>query len=71
MASDSLLNEKHPERLLREYIHGYYNPTRTHQRISRQTPILADEPIKTVVADTVLQSEPILNRLYHRYKKVV
>jgi len=25
---------------------------------------------KTVVADTVLTGEPILNGLYHRYKKV-
>jgi transposase InsO family protein len=25
------LNEKHLERLLREYIDGYYNPARTHQ----------------------------------------
>ncbi|MDD4402884.1 MAG: integrase core domain-containing protein [Desulfitobacteriaceae bacterium] len=40
------LHEKHLHRLLREYIHGYYNRARTHQGINRQTPILADEPIK-------------------------
>ena len=64
------LHEKHLERLLREYIHGYYNPARTHQGINGQTPILSEEPVKTVVADTVLTGEPILNGLYHRYKKV-
>ena len=64
------LNEKHLHKLLREYIHGYYNPARTHQGIDRQTPILSAEPVKTVIADTVLESEPILNGLYHRYKKV-
>ena len=30
------LNEKHLHKLLREYIHGYYNPARTHQGINRQ-----------------------------------
>ena len=64
------LHEKHLERLLREYIHGYYNPARTHQGINGQTPILSEEPVKTVVADTVLTGEPILNGLYHRYKKI-
>ena len=64
------LHEKHLDQLLREYIHGYYNPARTHQGINCQTPILSEEPVKTVVADTVLTSEPILNGLYHRYKKV-
>jgi putative transposase len=64
------LNKKHLERLLREYIEGYYNTARTHQGINCQTPILSAEPVKTVVADTVLTGEPILNGLYHRYKKV-
>ena len=63
-------NKKHLERLLREYIGKYYNPTRTHQGINCQTPILSDKPVKTVAETTVLESEPILNGLYHRYKKV-
>jgi putative transposase len=65
-----LLNEKHLEKLLREYIEGYYNTARTHQGINCQTPILSAEPVKTVVVNTVLESQPILNGLYHRYKKV-
>jgi len=64
------LNERHLDRLLWEYIHGYYNPARTHQGINGQTPISSKEPVKTIVADTILISAPILNGLYHRYKKV-
>lgn len=63
-------NEKHLERLLGEYIGKYYNPARTHQGINRQTPILSEKLVRTVSAETVLESEPILNGLYHRYKKV-
>ena len=63
------LNEKHLEYLLREYIEKYYNPVRTHQGINCQTPILSEKPPETLVADTVLQSEPILGGLYHCYRK--
>ena len=63
------LNEKHLENLLREYIEKYYNPVRTHQGINCQTPILSEKPPETLVADTVLQSEPILGGLYHCYRK--
>ncbi len=63
-------NEKHLERLLGEYIGKYYNPARTHQGINCQTPILSAKPVKTFAKTIVLESEPILNGLYHRYKKV-
>jgi hypothetical protein len=64
------INEKHLKWLLGEFISKYYNPARTHQGINRQTPILSDKPAETISAKTVLKGEPVLNRLYHRYKKV-
>jgi len=64
------LHKKHLEQLLRKYIHRYYNPARTHQGINHQTPILVDESAKIVVVEAVLESSPILNGLYHQYKKV-
>lgn len=65
------LNEKHLAYLLREYIEKYYNPARTHQGINCRTPILAEKPPETSIADTVLESEPILGGLYHTYRKAV
>jgi transposase InsO family protein len=62
-------NQSHLERLLREYIHNYYNAVRTHQGIGCQTPIEKDAPPQTSVADTVLTSKPILGGLYSNYSK--
>jgi hypothetical protein len=64
------VNAKHLEWLLGEYIEKYYNPARTHQGINRQTPIPSVKPAETISAKTFLEGEPILNGLYHRYKKV-
>lgn len=63
-------NEEHLIFLLREYVHRYYNPARTHQGIERQTPILSENPPETSVAQTVLVSEQILSGLYHCYRKI-
>ena len=62
-------NEKHLEYLLREYIHKYYNPVRTHQGISRQTPIFSERSSRTSITEMSLASEPILGGLYHNYQK--
>jgi putative transposase len=62
-------DEKHLDRLLKEYIDHYYNPHRTHQGIGRQTPILSEEPPETLVFETGLTSKPILGGLYHTYRK--
>jgi hypothetical protein len=61
--------EEHLHCLLREYIHCYYNPSRTHQGIERQTPFLSETPMKTSIVATSLISEPILGGLYHNYRK--
>ena len=62
-------NEGHLGSLLGEYIDGYYNPSRTHQGIERQTPIISEDSVKTAIAETSLISEPILSGLYHNYRK--
>jgi putative transposase len=62
-------DEQHLGYLLKEYIHNYYNPHRTHQGIERQTPIASKEARKTTIAETTLVSEQILGGLYHNYRK--
>ena len=64
-------NQRNLEYLLKEHVHKYYNPVRTHQGIDCRTPILSDKPPITKASDTVLASAPILGGLYHSYKKVV
>ena len=63
------ISEKHLEHLLRGYIHDYYNPSRTHQGIGRQTPVSSSKLEKTSINDTSLISEPVLGGLYHNYYK--
>ena len=64
------VNEKHLNWLLKEYVEGYYNPHRTHQGIDGQTPIPSPQYPLTDVASTKLVVKPVLNGLYHTYKKV-
>ncbi len=63
------ISEKHLEHLLRGYIHDYYNPSRNHQGIRRQTPVSSSKLEKTSINDTSLISEPVLGGLYHNYYK--
>jgi transposase InsO family protein len=64
------VNEEHLHRLLKEYIDGYYNPHRTHQGIGGQTPIPSPAYMPTKAAETKLNATPVLNGLYHTYKKI-
>jgi transposase InsO family protein len=63
-------NEKHLEYLIREFLHQYYHPIRTHQGINCQTPIQSIKPTETFIENTHLVSKPILGGLYNDYKKV-
>ncbi|ABO51528.1 Integrase, catalytic region [Desulforamulus reducens MI-1] len=63
-------NEKHLHRLLREYIHEYYNTHRTHQGINGKTPIPLPTYLPTKASKTKLKATPVLGGLYHTYKKV-
>ncbi|PIC74202.1 integrase core domain-containing protein [Sporosarcina sp. P17b] len=62
------LNERHLYSLLREYI-SYYNNDRTHQGIDGKTPITSPTYLQTSAEETKLEAMPVLNGLYHTYKK--
>ncbi|WP_252989959.1 transposase [Sporosarcina newyorkensis] len=63
------LNERHLRGLLTEYIKSYYNTHRTHQGINGKTPIPSPSYLPTSAKDTVLEATPVLNGLFHTYKK--
>ena len=64
------LNQLHLRKLLHEYINDYYNTNRTHQGINGKTPVASPTYLPTSIAETKLESKPVLNGLYHTYKKV-
>jgi len=64
------INEAHLHRLLRNYIDNYYNTHRTHQGINCKTPIPLPTYPPTNISNTKLKATPVLNGLYHTYKKV-
>ncbi|MEV9640838.1 integrase core domain-containing protein [Mammaliicoccus sciuri] len=59
---------RHLRSLLREYIF-YYNNDRTHKGINGKTPIPSPVYLPTLAEDTKLKATPVLNGLYHTYKK--
>ena len=63
------LDQGHLERVLREYVDGYYNPHRTHQGIGCETPDASPRPAETMAAETRLESKRLLGGLYHTYTK--
>jgi putative transposase len=62
-------NQLHLHKLLHEYINDYYT-NRTHQGIEGKTPIASPVYLPTLAAETNLEATPVLNGLYHTYKKV-
>ncbi|BAQ09956.1 integrase catalytic subunit [Bacillus sp. OxB-1] len=56
--------------LLNEYINNYYNTDRTHQGIGGKTPIPSPDYLPTSAEEATLEATPVLNGLYHTYKKV-
>ena len=65
------LNGLHLQRLLQEYINNYYNVHRTHQGLGGQTPVSTPTYLSTAAEKTKLKATPVLNGLYHMYKKIV
>lgn len=63
------INERHLHTVLREYIQNYYNTDRTHQGIQGKTPIPSPVYLPTSAEETKLEATPLLNGLYHTYKK--
>ena len=64
------INEAHLHRVLKEYINDYYNTHRTHQGIDCKTPMPLPKYLPTNINNSRLKSKPVLNGLYHTYKKV-
>ncbi len=64
------LNEKHLDKLLKEYVDNYYNTNRTHQGINCQTPIKRPKYIPIDAKNIKIKATPVLNGLYHTYNRV-
>lgn len=56
--------------LLHDYIHNYYNSNRTHQGIHGQTPIPTPKHLPSRAEDIKLKATPVMNGLYHTYKRI-
>lgn len=63
------LNERHLDRLPKEYVNAYYNPHRTHQGLGGATPIPHRQYLPTNAAETTLKKTRILGGLYHTLEK--
>ena len=57
-----VLNQRHLERLLGEYLDHYYHTARPHQGLGGDTPFLS-----TLAGEGELISIPVLGGLHHRY----
>jgi len=59
-----VLNQRHLERLLGEYLSQYYHPARPHQGLGGETPVPQPE---AATGQGELISLPVLGGLHHRY----
>ena len=60
-----ILNEKHLRRVLNEYINDYYNVSRTHMSLEKDSPVH-----RPVQANGMIVSKPILGGLHNVYSRV-
>jgi len=63
---DHVIDERHLRRVLREYIDGYYHPTRTHLSLGKDAPI--PRTVQPPEMGAVV-SFPVLGGLHHRYAR--
>ena len=61
-----VVDERHLRRVLREYIDGYYHPTRTHLSLGKDAP--TPRPVQPPEMGAVV-SFPVLGGLHHRYER--
>jgi len=61
-----VLNQKHLEQLLTEFIEEYYHTARPHQGLNGDTPVPQEKPFE-ITGSSRLVSIPILGGLHHRY----
>ena len=59
-----VLNQRHLERLVREFIEDYYHTAQPHQGLSGETPLPQPPP-----GEGALMSIPVLGGLHHRYSR--
>ncbi|GAB4073758.1 hypothetical protein GCM10028778_12610 [Barrientosiimonas marina] len=64
------LSEAHLQKELPEYVHNYYNSHRTNQGINFNTPIPTPTYLPVNVNQAKLKVIPVLNDLYHTYKRI-
>jgi len=62
-----VLNEQHAVRLLREYQSTYYNTSRTHLGLRKDSPLT--RPVQLPSAGAKIVSIPVLGGLHHRYER--
>ena len=60
-----IFDEKHLHDILDEYINDYYNVSRTHMSLEKDSPIH-----RPVQADGKIISKAILGGLHHNYSRV-
>ena len=64
-----VLNERHLERLLTEFIENYYHTERPHQGLDGDTPVAHAKP-PVFTGPTKLVATPVLGGLHHTYQRV-
>jgi putative transposase len=63
------VSDLHIQKILKRYVHKFYNTNRTHQGINCKTPIPHEKYSSITLKDTVLEPTPVLGGLYHTYKR--
>ncbi|MDP8238817.1 MAG: integrase core domain-containing protein, partial [Candidatus Hatepunaea meridiana] len=61
-----VINEAHLRRILREYVDGYYNTSRTHLSLDKDCP--ESRPVELPSQGVVVEM-PVLGGLHHRYSR--
>ena len=64
-----VLNERHLDRLLAEFIERYYHTDRPHQGLDGDTPAPHTRPPE-FTGPTKLVATPVLGGLHHTYRRV-
>ncbi|MHB9037962.1 MAG: integrase core domain-containing protein [Armatimonadota bacterium] len=63
-------DERHLYWLIKQFVHDYYNPIRTHCSLNRQPPLYDNTvSIAPPLSDVEFESKPILGGLYHSYQQ--
>jgi transposase InsO family protein len=64
-----VLNQRHLEWLLTEFIEEYYHPSRPHQGLNEETPI-SQATCPVSMGPSTLNSIPVLGGLHHRDQRI-